>query len=53
MNINCETGVVRIKDFITTPTIHMNVIRGLAAEQITIQENVGINCNLTVNGTTS
>jgi hypothetical protein len=53
ININYETGVVRIKDVITTPTIHMNVTRGLTAEQITIQENVVINANLTVNGTTS
>jgi hypothetical protein len=53
ININYETGVVRIKHVITTPTIHMNVIRGSTAEQITIQENVVINVNLTVNGTTS
>jgi hypothetical protein len=53
ININCETGIVRIKDAIESPTIHMNVIRGLTASEITIQENVVINGNLTVNGGTS
>ena len=53
VNINCEAGNVRRSISLDTPALASDSIRGLTAEAITIEDNVAITGNLTVNGNIS
>ena len=50
ININCETGLVKIIAGLETPVVATNEILGSTAEQITIRDNVVITGNLECQG---
>jgi hypothetical protein len=51
INISCTTGTVKIRSMLTSPVIQSDTIRANTANEITIDDNMIINNNLTVNGT--
>ena len=51
ININCETGLVKINVALETPVIQSNIIKGLSTTTLRIEDNVVITGNATINGT--
>jgi hypothetical protein len=50
ININCETGKVKIKNALETPALKADIIQGLSTTTLRIEDNMIIAGNLTVNG---
>jgi hypothetical protein len=50
ININCETGVVRLKNGIEVPSIKTDIIQGLTNTTVRIENNVVITGNTQVGG---
>jgi hypothetical protein len=50
ININCETGKVKIKNALETPALKADIIQGLSTTTLRIENNMVVSGNLTVNG---
>jgi hypothetical protein len=52
INIDCETGKVKIKNALETPALKADIIQGLSTTTLRIEDNVVITGNLTLQGDT-